>query len=247
MQGPAQKRSKCHIYKLCNADYYKISIILKKGDKEHFQEECKTFLIKKSTKTTLEGEKQNFQCKHPGCPKKFYILHDSTSLEDKYFTSDNSHDLDSHTQATEKGIKSEEKVIIRSIFDSGLTKPLQINSELIRQGRPEQKLSILRNFLQTLRREKYGENVNFLNELEKWALANTQSDGIHSPYVLAQNFSYHERYFCLFVVTNNLLVNCTRAEIIQADSTFKLNWCGFPVIVVGTTDQNRVIPENFEF
>ena len=212
--------------------------ILYKGDEETFKQEP---FHKKSRKHTFEGEKQFFQCKYDGCRRVGYILYDSFSLNNKYFLSENDHDLTLHIEQNPRGIPAATKAEIKSIFASGLVKPLQINHELVNRGFPEVSLNSLKNFLVSVRAEKYGDNIHYLNELEEWSLAHASSNDDHTPFVLCSEFDYAGNNFIVFLSTNQLLKNCAPATCIQADSTFKLNWCGFPVIVVGTSDKDRVL------
>lgn len=168
-------------------------------------------------------------------------MHDAFRLEDKYFTSDNEHDMAQHIEKPARGIPNQVKNIIREIFDSGLTKPLQINAELVRRGFAEERHNCLTSFLQVLRKEKFGNEIQYMNQLEIWASEHQVAENQHTPFVIASDFSYEEKNFCIFISTPILLTNCSKAKIVQADSTFKLNWCGFPVILVGTSDQSRVI------
>ena len=140
------------------------------GEKETFLEDKKDCLKKKAKKNTAEGEKHFFDCKFTGCPKKYYILFDSVSINSIYYTSDNSHDMSLHSSPAERGIKQDVKGIIEDIYQSGLTKHLYINSELVRRGFQELRMSSLRNFISSISKKKYGQNISMLNELKSWLL-----------------------------------------------------------------------------
>ena len=49
-----------------------------------------------------------------------------------------------------------------------------------------------------------------------------------------------EENFRIVVTTKRLLRLATEARVLQADTTYKLNWHGFPVLIVGFSDANRV-------
>ena len=82
----------------------------------------------------------------------------------------------------------------------------------------------------------------YLNELEAWAMQQKPSETTNqTPYCLGSFFDYNNKRFCIFMTSKVLLNALNHAEICQADGTYKLNWLGYPVIVLGATDCARVI------
>jgi len=71
------------------------------------------------------------------------------------------------------------------------------------------------------------------------------------PFVVSYNINYenedfdndlldeNESRFRIFITTKRLLYLASECRHIHADSTYKLNWNGFPVLIVGTTDMNK--------
>lgn len=45
--------------------------------------------------------------------------------------------------------------------------------------------------------------------------------------------------FRFVVSTRRLLKHCVELKIMCADATYKLNWCGFPFMVIGTVDTSK--------
>ena len=126
----------------------------------------------------------------------------------------------------------------------GVIKPNAILNEFRRLGEKEPPKVQLKNYLSTLRSQKFGEKVLYLNELEIYAnemsFETAQSD-IDAPFVTAFDIDYSRKTFYIALSTKRLLQTAAKVSHIQIDATYKLNYMGYPLIIAGVTDKNRVI------
>ena len=91
-----------------------------------------------------------------------------------------------------------------------------------------------------------------LGELEEWCLKNEKiPDNDDEAFVCSHDIQYEDEIdddedveangskFRFFVTTKKLLLIANKSSKMHADATYKLNWQGFPVLIVGTTDLDR--------
>ena len=88
-----------------------------------------------------------------------------------------------------------------------------------------------------------------LGELDEWCQAHRDiPDDEDDTYISSQIIQYGDEYedeedlepmFRFFLTTKRLLRHATNARIICADATYKLNWQGYPVLIVGTIDRDK--------
>ena len=91
-----------------------------------------------------------------------------------------------------------------------------------------------------------------LGELEEWCLKNEKiPDNADEAFVCSHDIQYEDEIdddedveangnkFRFFLTTKRLLLIANKSSKIHADATYKLNWQGFPVLIVGTTDLDR--------
>ena len=129
-----------------------------------------------------------------------------------------------------KGINEILKATIKEIFKIGLTKPSQIKHELRRRELDEPSDYQLKNYLVSLRKELYGPNISYLNDLEIWANENsTIPDDINEPFVVKRFFNYNDSSFTIAMSTSNLMNLSVKTDFLHADATYKLVWNGFPL------------------
>lgn len=64
-------------------------------------------------------------------------------------------------------------------------------------------------------------------------------DDDDDSFVVDYVVDYDTQDFKFFISTKILLRNVINAEIVSADTTYKMNWNGFPVSPVGSTDMYR--------
>lgn len=79
-----------------------------------------------------------------------------------------------------------------------------------------------------------------VGELVEWCEKNAQiPDDEDEPFVIAYDHSNENenRFFQWALSTKRLLKHCAASHLLCVDATYKLNWMGFPFIVVGTVDR----------
>lgn len=98
-------------------------------------------------------------------------------------------------------------------------------------------------YLLRIFRQGNTEPVIHLGDLMQWCRDNealpTDED---EPFVLSHAISTNEKrengfHFC--ITTLRLLVLLSQAKKVCIDATYKINWMGFPLIVMGTVDQRK--------
>jgi hypothetical protein len=60
------------------------------------------------------------------------------------------------------------------------------------------------------------------------------------PFVVHCSFDYDNNKFGVLVSTRRLLDNAKHSKGIQCDATYKLAWDGFPILIAGVSDLDRV-------
>lgn len=121
-------------------------------------------------------------------------------------------------------------------------KPKRILEILSSQNDVVPSLTQLNNYLKILRQKKFGNNNISLGELELLLQTHTDiPEQTEKAYVAAYETNYDDSniYFRFFITSKTLLKNAKYTYHLHADGTYKLNWQGYPVIVVGTTDRDR--------
>ena len=173
-----------------------------------------------------------------------YSLHHSSSLLIDYFESGEHSQIP--TLSTQLGLSVETKTHVEEIFLSGQTRPDLILRELGRKNIPIPQKSKLIVFLRTLRKKHFGENIVRLNQLESWCIDFSKDPQTASDcYVLDYYTDFQQKKFKIVLTSKILIELCKQSELLQIDSTYKLNWNGFPVMIAGSSDKNRVIYKLF--
>jgi hypothetical protein len=131
-----------------------------------------------------------------------------------------------------------EKII--SLLDEGfITKPQQILQALKTAGIDKPKLSVLNSFLGSYRKKKSPPIVS-LGELQAYCINKMDvPQNEDEAFVVHSQFNYDSKTFGIFVSTKRLIAIAQNSRLIQADATYKLNWQGFPVIIIGSSDMDR--------
>ena len=191
---------------------------------------------------TLDGQIKYYVCKKSTCSMRLKVLFSSNEFKNLYYRSVTGHEHENLEAVPLRGIHPETKKIIKELFGSGITKPLQIlfNIKSRHPAAQEPSLMSIRNYLPKIKAEIYGPKINSLNLLEMWAekYSNRPSDNL-TPFVLHKSFNYDTERFVILITTHQLLSN-TNSKLFQIDSTYKLVWQGYPVLVMGTSDISRV-------
>lgn len=172
-------------------------------------------------------------------PAAVYLLYDSTNKTVQFFRADaiHTHDDEENKENAVSTISNEVEAEIRKLFEQK-RQPKSILYDLVRQA-------MLTTFLAKLRREKFGSQKLHYGSLEKWLKESSDfplSD--EQPFVISYvvnvNDNSPEESKIRFVVsTKRLLRNAIGCHHVHADATYKLVWQGFPVLVLGTTDNDR--------
>jgi hypothetical protein len=162
---------------------------------------------------------------------------------------------------TKRGINPATKEAIKKQLQLGVKRPKLIGQNLLKEKLLNTEIEIpndrqLFNFLQTLKGPNsksltFGELVTLLENNA------TIPDDLDSPFILYQlkidnddiqqtfpankfNIPIERESFRFFVTTRRLLSISSTAKFIHADSTYKLIWNNFPVLICGTSDKDKV-------
>ncbi|CAF2885992.1 unnamed protein product [Rotaria sp. Silwood2] len=205
------------------------------------------------TNKSRDGIKVHYRCNQvpfrgKQCDAAIHLYYPNDSSEVLLFHTDSEHD---HANLTQRKCFSEElKQHIDELFDLKL-KPKKIYEVL-----QEKKIMItsnqLKNYLMQLRKKKYGASTINLGNLENLCAENsTVPQSEDETFVLSYHVQYEddiddnedamdgENKFRFFITTKRLLEIASISTRIHADATYKLNWQGFPVLIIGATDSDR--------
>lgn len=90
--------------------------------------------------------------------------------------------------------------------------------------------------------EKEAPPIVSIGELVEWCEERAATPKNNDEaFVLAEQHSKHKQnmYFRFVLSTVRLLRNAANVNNICVDATYKLNWCGFPLLLIGTIDLNK--------
>lgn len=198
------------------------------------------------THTVEEGRKIYFRCKKVKlrgrpCTSAMYLLLESNSTQVRVFRTLEQHDHDDHkARAAEPGIKPDIKSEISRLFNQH-TKPKAMLRILGEAGLEVPSKSQLCNYLSLLKKNKYGPTTISLGELVIWLEAHRKvPENPHQSFVLDYNTDDvdDQATFKFVISTKHLISQLDLAKNVHADSTYKLVWQGFPVLIIGTTDRD---------
>ena len=138
------------------------------------------------------------------------------------------------------------------MFPDKILENLSRNETLTEEQVPLKK--DLYNFLQTLRNKVNGQPHMHLGELASWCLDHNllpEESLMDQPFVVDYNVFFpddeerrgdfeHGDIFRFFITTRRLIQFSLKGKVIlHTDATYKINWNGYPLLVVGTSDLNR--------
>lgn len=218
-------------------------------------EQAKTFVKAEGTWSknychqTEEGKKTYYRCnklkrRGPQCSTRMYLLFESTSDSVLMFKTNADHDHDEKKEFTSSyGLSDTVKNEINRLFDLKM-KPKAIMESLLKMKNIKvPKMSQLRNYLSDRRRTIYGQSTISLGELEAWIHSHSSLPlDPYEVFVLCYRIddSDEQNPTFRFVMSTKYLIEISKdASVVHVDATYKLIWQGFPVLVCGTTDQNR--------
>jgi len=207
---------------------------------------------------TAEGCKEYYRCnkalrRSQQCDAGIYLLFSSNNDNIKMFRTQENH-MHDELQQTNK-LTDQMKDEIKKLFDLNL-KPKRMFEILIEKGLQPKNKAQLSNYLNVIRNQKLGPSQISLGQIEQWCLDHNKiPDSEDLPFVVSYQIKYYDElevditeredpndsvaHFRIFISTKRLLVNCTKANNIHVDATYKLIWEGMPVIIVGSTDCDR--------
>uniref|UniRef100_A0A914WG57 MULE transposase domain-containing protein n=1 Tax=Plectus sambesii TaxID=2011161 RepID=A0A914WG57_9BILA len=139
----------------------------------------------------------------------------------------------------DQGLSAEQKEAVDDVIASGIQRPKLILNELRRRGIPEPKITCLKAYLAALRQKKYGSSKATFGKLYQWCIKRLKIlEDMNTPFVqqVFENSNKRPKIRILFT-TKRLISLTTLASNMHADATYKLNWNGYPVIVMGCTNK----------
>lgn len=199
--------------------------------------------------TSSLGHRINYRCnfvKFGGkqCAAAMYMLYDSTSTDIHLYRADAVHTHENLQENAAGRLSDEVEAEIRILFERG-RKPKGILYDLVVKGLTPPSKSKLTTFLAKLRKEKFGSQKLHYGSLQKWLNENSElpiSDD--QPFVVdhivnVNDDDIEKSFFRFFVSTKRLLQNAIGVKKVHTEGTYKLIWQGFPILLLGTTDNNR--------
>lgn len=195
------------------------------------------------------GDHRRYRCKAQQCPAEIYLLIEVSSIVSIYHT-ESEHNHVALGLLSNFGISQE----VRNDIDKCLSLYLRQNcikkrlSEKYGTETPSNKK--LASYINKQRRHKLlCENKPVkekaaisLGELGKWLAENSKvPENEHEPYVITYSLNWGSApSFCFAITTKYLLKFVTHAKNIMTDTTNKLLWQGYSVLIIGTTDKNNI-------
>lgn len=219
---------------------------------DHHEAENAVALEKIWSKTysnnTKDGRKCFYRCTRgkkrvQECSAVMYLLYDAKSDIVKMYKSASDHDCDK-MEIRSFGMSDKLKKQIVKLLDYNM-KPKRILLELTKLGGEIPTMNQLNNFLSQRRKGVSGAKPFSLGDLQQLLDGKREiPDSDTAPFIVDVfipedvNDSDEVR-FCFFVSSKRLLRNIVKGNRLHADSTYKLIWEGFPVLIIGTTDQDK--------
>ncbi|CAF0964252.1 unnamed protein product [Adineta steineri] len=204
------------------------------------------------------GKKVYYRCKKSKvrglqCRAGMYLLFNSNSDTVSMYKTEANHD---HVEVEEvRGINEDIKRSIEELFNDGITKPKQIIRALQVRDITVPTIIKIKNYLVQYKKKKFGSYIISLGELDDWCgrhmdvpLNENESFVVSYQIIYADedtediedNDDFNENKFRIFISSVRLLTIASISSHICADATYKLIWQGYPVLIIGTTDLNKV-------
>lgn len=201
-----------------------------------------------STKTS-SGLRVQYRCsagqyRVKECPAGLYLLYHSMDSGVSMYRNECEHE--NHVSDPSRGLSIDMKRFIKEKFHEGIQKPNAILAVIRQKKLPEPPKGRIVTYLKTLREGKCGSPTVSAREIHDWCEARAQKpDDVDKPFVLshhvhAESHNVDEQDLKIVISTLRLLDFMKKSEMVQIDATYKLNWQGYPVMVVGTSDKNNV-------
>ena len=189
---------------------------------------------------TEQGFKQFYYCNldKNHCPKRCFLLYVNSSDQVHFFENSCEHE---HT-SSHRGLSGEQKAIVKRLYDQGLSKPSLIvkafEAEAIETPAPSKIITFLRSYKTSLNEC----NHISLGQLKTWCEEhNAQPNDIDESFILNFyiNQNEDEPVFRFFVTTLRLIGFLKLSYVVTIDTTHKLIWQGYPVLIIGVIDNNK--------
>lgn len=166
---------------------------------------------------------------------------DSKSTKVNLFRATDDHDHENNVNFVYE-IPHDTKEAIKKMFNYGVTKPKRILNNLTVEKIELPEIKKFDAFLKQLRDEKFGAGSINMAELKQWLEENSAiPEEKTKPFIadFVVNLSETDPYFRFFVTSKQLLALAVNARMNCTDGTYKLNWQGYPVLQIRTTDKHR--------
>lgn len=192
-----------------------------------------------------EGKKVHYRCKlskarSEPCASRIFILYQSTSDNIVLYRNGAVHTHDDKPVGIPENVKTE----IQKMFALNI-KASTILLNIAKLKLPVPTITQVRNYIATLKKQKFGAATISLGELLAWLQNNSGiPDDDFEPFVVAYNvwgteLDQKERGFRFFITSKILLLQSTKGHAFHSDTTYKLVWQGFPVLLAGKSDMNQ--------
>lgn len=194
-----------------------------------------------------DGVSITYRCKHvkfrgAQCAAGVRLVFDSRSHNIQLFRADAAHSHTNSSNAVES-IPDDIQDEIKRLYENNVTKPKAVQTNLLKKGFDVPPIQKLKTLLKKLNEARYGQDKIHFGTLEKWLQENTPlPESETEPFVLNYEMDYENEAqidFRFLVTTKLLLKHAVGSENFHADATYKIVWQGFPMLVVGVTDQCR--------
>lgn len=174
------------------------------------------------------------------CESGLMLLYHADSTNISLFRSSNDHTCHSSTSKAKLPMDDEMKIFVKSLFEQGL-KPNQIAIEIGRQNRKAPTKNQLRNYISSLKKIKYGSTFISLGQLETLLLPHIHHPEEDNKAFVVKKFSTDipNASFRVVISSKKLLKNALKSNVACIDSTYKVNYQGFPFMVLGTVDRAK--------
>lgn len=202
-----------------------------------------------SVKETANGRRVEYRCvkgqyRKAECSKGLYLLYHSTSMYVSLYETLNDHD--NHSIGQTRGLSEDLKDFIQKKYADGITKPNALLHLVRQNGMVEPPKTQVIGFLTKLRQKK-GTPSASTSEIRTWCNERIQiPQDEDEPYVIgfvvfAESYNSEDQDLKIVMSTPRLLkLAKNHPKLAQTDATYKLNWHGYPFLLVGTSDANRV-------
>lgn len=193
------------------------------------------------TNCTKEGKYVTYYCKEHGklCSARCKLFYPSDSLQVLYFENDLPHE-----GGKTKILTLELKTLINDLALVGVTKPNQILKAVRENGMPEPPKSALNNYLARRKRKQGNTHLN-VSDFLIWCQRHAEKpDDDDLPFVIGYDCIIDENELQpisihAVVSTSRLLKILASSSNLHVDSTYKLNYEGYPVFIGGISDLGK--------